>query len=125
MSDEMPKRMEMIFPGCDGQSPLLQAAAMDHHAICADAYAALFALAFALDDERSTTWIVAAVWLVAVFSAAVLVSFIIALKKFRRRIHWIHRNAFHEAERVELKLDERKGPFKSNPVDRRAYRRAR
>ena len=45
------------------------------------------------------------------FSAAVLVSFIIALKKFRRRIHWIYRNAFHEAERVELKLDERKGPF--------------
>jgi hypothetical protein len=111
MSEEMPKRIEMIFQDATENLRFLKQQQWIITRYALTAYAALFAVMLALDNERSHALILVAVWLVAVFSIAILFNFILALKKFRGRIAWIYRNAFHKAERDELELGKQKDLF--------------
>jgi len=111
MSEEMPKRIEMIYEDATDNLRFLKQQQWTITRYALTAYAALFAVTLALDNGRSNGLIIAAVWLVALFSVAILINFIFALKRFRRRIAWVYSNAFHKAEREALRLGEQKDLF--------------
>lgn len=56
-------------------------------------------------------YLIAAVWLVYCYAAAVLVSYMRALEKFRKRVAWIYRNSYADEERKGLGLGSRKDKF--------------
>jgi len=111
MSEDMPKRIEIIFQDATDNLRFLKQQQWIITRYALTAYSALFAVSLILDNERSKALILVAVVLVAVFSVTILVNFIFTLKKFRGRIAWIYRNAFHKAERDALKLGEQKDLF--------------
>jgi hypothetical protein len=113
MSDDMPKRIEVIFQDATHNLRFFkqQQWTVTNYALAA--YAALFAVAHIVKqaDPPLRVIVMAAIVLVAAYSIAVLMSFVDSLEKFRDRIEWIYKEYFECEEMEALGLTVRKGLF--------------
>src|SRR6476469_9894925 len=103
MSEEMPKRIELVYQDAVENLRFLkqQQWTVTNYAFLT--YAALIALAQL--TEASKDLLIVAVWLVFVYSVFVLASFMWSTGKFRRRVKWIYENFFpNKKEDTALEL---------------------
>jgi hypothetical protein len=111
MSDDMPKRIEVIFQDATHNLRFFkqQEWTVTNYALAA--YAALFAVAHIAKQAGPPlrVIVIAAIVLVAAYSIAILLSFVDSLEKFRGRIEWIYKKYFECEEREALGLGARKG----------------
>ena len=113
MSDDMPKRIEVIFQDATHNLRFFkqQQWTVTNYALAA--YAALFAVAHIAKQVGPPlrVIVIAAIVLVSAYSIAVLLSYVDSLEKFRGRIEWIYKKYFECEEREALGLTMRKGVF--------------
>jgi hypothetical protein len=108
---EMPHRIEMVYKDALGNLKFLKEQQWPVTKYALTAYGVLFTAAKVIDEPSYNGLLIAAVWLVFLFSLAILISFMHGIRRFRARVRWIYDN-FFKAEEVEgLRLDQPKHIF--------------
>jgi hypothetical protein len=109
---DIPKRAELLYKDAVDNLRFFKQQQWSITRYALAAYGALYAVSkIAETGWLDKTLLIAAVWLVAGFSLAVLYRFIASLEKFRGRITWFYKTNFPCEEREALGLGEPKDLF--------------
>jgi hypothetical protein len=109
---DVPKRAELLYKDTTDNLRFFKQQQWTITRYALAAYAALYAASkIAKTGCLEKALLVAAVWLVAVFSLVVLHRFIVSLEDFRGRIAWFYRTHFPCEEREALGLGGHKDQF--------------